>query len=147
MGNALNTSVQSQNSSFFTRCYCCCGWLAYSNDQQRQMEIIKWGWVGQRGRGGRKCYEGFFSLERCRYQRCRWEAHTFGKRSHPNDSQARVISEAVESSQVRIRRGKLEEEPQRRKKSRPTLRNALKTQGHLKVTMYCRGSFAVSVNV
>lgn len=52
----------------------------------------------------------------------------------------RVISEAVKSSRVRIRPGKLEEEHQRRTKSRPTLRNALQTQGHLKVTMYCRGA-------
>lgn len=57
-----------------------------------------------------------------------------------NDSQARVISEAVESSRVRIRPGKLEEEHQRRKKSRPTLRNALQTQGHLKVTMTAGGA-------
>lgn len=94
-----------------------------------------------------KAKRGLFSSERCRYPRRRWEAHTFGKRSHPNDSQARVISEAGESSKVRIRPGKLEEERQRRKNRRPTLRNALQTLGHLEVTMYCRGSFAFSVNV
>lgn len=74
-----------------------------------------------------KAKRGLFSSERCRCLR-----------SHHNDYQARVISEAAESSQVKIRPGKLEEERQRRKNSRPTLKNALQTLGHSKVTKYCR---------